>query len=799
MSPPETCSGHITLCCLSLLIASSALANESFELRVVPAVTDRYILPTDQPMPGIGDGELKLTATPGEYEPASFVIYAQDAINDVTVAVSKLRNSSGDILNADSIDVRIVKRWVQAAFGSNADKELRQLRPELLVYDDSLVKVENGLNHVRLENGEYKLTDSVASIPGRSVLHPAEWPIRDASVLQPFALDQGTNRQMWVTLHVPDNAASGIYEGLVTVATRDSGSVELPLVIEVLPFALAESMLEYSIYYRGYLDPKWPDGSISSEVKSNGQYLADLRNMKAHGIVSPTIYQKYRTGLFDQVMRLRAEAGIFPERLYYLGLNIVSNDAGKVPRSLGRIVDETNAKAAAAGIGQVYYYARDEARDEALTRQLPFWEEVWRHGGKIMAAGWQTDATRLGNFDVTGGKEDLFVCLGSLRESESTRWHSNDRLIYSYQNPTGGYEIPETYRLNYGLLLWQFGYDGAMPYAYQDAGGSVWNDFDSDRNRDFNFSYPALDRPIDTIQWEGFREGIDDIRYLSTLVGMLDSADEEKAAHVRRWLNQLREAPLGKLDLDEVRKALIAHVLYLEGSEDVTQSDYAVSALHKYFDAAGTKLEFDESLQGWWRFDESNNDEVVDLSQWGRTVQLYGDALIADNALVLDGDADFVTADGIEIPEDGTATVEGWFWFEEFAMDKRASLGLFSGIYQHASNNHLYITGTNEFLPVSSLLHLRTWHHIVISWDGNSPTVNAFIDGRPVPVIPGGEAEEVREIDDFIIGRAKSYFGGLLSRVKGTFHGRIAEVRVWNRVLTEAEVHASSNSGKNAR
>jgi hypothetical protein len=415
-----------------------------------------------------------------------------------------------------------------------------------------------------------------------------------------------------------------------------------------------------------------------------------------------------------------------------------------------------------------------------------------------MAAGWQTNATRLGNFDVTGGIEDLFVCLGSLRESESARWHSKDRLIYSYQNPTGGYEIPETYRLNYGLLLWQFGYDGAMPYAYQDGGGSAWNDFDSDRHRDHSFSYPTLDRPVDTIQWEGFREAVDDVRYLSTLLGLLDSADEEKVGGARHWLSQLRNAPLGKLDLDEVRKALIAHILYLRGGEEVIRPDIPISALHVNYDAAGTELEFDESLLGWWRFNEAKEDKVEDLSRWGRTAQLYGDAVVADDALILDGDADFVTADGIEIPEDGTATVEGWFWFDEFAMDMRASHGLFSGIYQHASNNHFYIIGTNELLPVSGLLRRQTWHHIVVSWNGDSSTVVAYIDGRRVPVQIDAE-EEVRKIDDLIIGRAKGYFGGLLSRVKGTFPGRIAELRVWDRVLTEAEVRASYNAGKSAR
>ena len=65
-----------------------------------------------------------------------------------------------------------------------------------------------------------------------------------------------------------------------------------------------------------------------------------------------------------------------------------------------------------------------------------------------------------------------------LIQAEAERWHSKGKLIYSYQNPTGGHELPETWRRNYGLLLWQAGYDGGMPYAWQHSFGLGWNDFD---------------------------------------------------------------------------------------------------------------------------------------------------------------------------------------------------------------------------------------------------------------------------------------------------------------------------------
>jgi len=63
-----------------------------------------------------------------------------------------------------------------------------------------------------------------------------------------------------------------------------------------------------------------------------------------------------------------------------------------------------------------------------------------------------------------------------------------------------------------------------MDYAYQhQEGQSIWNDFDSKdyfygiAYRDFVFAYPTSNGVIDTIQWEGWREGVDDTRYLASL------------------------------------------------------------------------------------------------------------------------------------------------------------------------------------------------------------------------------------------------------------------------------------------
>jgi len=102
-------------------------------------------------------------------------------------------------------------------------------------------------------------------------------------------------------------------------------------------------------------------------------------------------------------------------------------------------------------------------------------------------------------------------------------WHSYGHKIFLYNRPQVGIENSEIYRRNYGFALWNAGYDGAMDFAYQfKFGQSIWNDYDSgvrvQNIRDHVFAYPVSDGVIDTVQWEGFREGVDDTRYVATLM-----------------------------------------------------------------------------------------------------------------------------------------------------------------------------------------------------------------------------------------------------------------------------------------
>ena len=892
-----------------LTVASTAHAVDagSMEIRIVPAITDNYILDDYRPAVADQSATIRMVAAPNEYEPASFVVFANETIDDLQLTTTSLVGSDGVSLSGAVLDIRIVKRWYQRNFGADsdpADPRLRFLIPELLIYDDALIKVEGNDNYLRLQSGEYINISKPGNRRGFLSPKPANFSVRDASVLQPLTIVKDSNRQFWVTLYLPPNAEAGNYRAEIELLQGERVVEVIPVLVEVLPFQLDEPQIHYSIFYRGKLDKDWPEGSISSEYKSEEQMLSDFQNLAAHGISNPLIYQRYATGLLDKVLSLREQAGMDNPRIYYLGAPEVSGDDGQVSPRLAGTVKGVLDTAGEYGIEDVYFFARDEAKGELLRKQFPYWDAVKKAGGKIMAAGWQKGTKNAGNFSITGGREDLFVSLGVLRYQEARNWHSKDRLIYSYQNPTGGWEIPETWRRNYGLLLWQYEYDGGMPYAWQHSYRHVWKDFDDAKYKDHNFTYPTVDGQIDTVQWEGLREGVDDVRYLRTLINVLpeikgDGSSQE--AEARAWLSDLKDRPLGQSDLSMIRAEMVAYILALKGLAPVDMTDaidevqilpielggvatvtwetaertpghlqinkgdesYTASSrgltLHHELSVPGLKpnekysfiaysnvdadglpiqhegiidtstaikltpaaiesnevllldvdlksnyrssigVDWQRSLLGWWRF-SSVKSPGADDSTWDNDAKLKGNAQssigLFGNGVSLDGDGAFLSMPDINVAENGSATIEGWFKFRSFAMDNLVSMGLFSGLYQHGSNNHFYFARTNEYFLVGSLLQLDTWHHIALIRDGDTTNAAIYIDGQRVRVTVLGEVEELPSIDGLTIGRHVGYFGGLVSAASNTFDGDVDEIRVWNRVLSDAEIQASYNAGR---
>lgn len=845
-------------------------------------------------------GTLQLAITPGEYRAASFLVIADQPLFDVLAEATDLVAVDGDaVIPAEQVDLRLVKQWYQAAYAARTANLTPRLLSELLLKDDALVKAEDNKNYLQLSTGEYVDISQRGQSRKRGIIPIDRMPVQDATDLQVIDIAAGNNRQFWVTVALPEATEPGLYTGAIRVSTRSQEFSSLGLQVEVLPFRLAPSELVYSVFHRAQLNSDWPDGSISSEIRSEDQYIAELNNLVAHGVMHPNLYQKYNSSEFRRALELRVEAGIDQRDLFLIGLPAVPGSNTPVPFGFDDKIRDTMSKISDYEVDQLYMWGRDEAKAERLEQQKPVWNFSRDLGAKIFAAGYHTTAASgPGNFDLMGPLHDTFVAINPVTRQEAARWHSIDKRIFSYQNPTGGMERPETFRQNAGLFLWQMNYDGAMMYAYNDSFGSAWNDFDHAIYRDHNFVYPTLNGVVDTLQWEGLREGINDIRYLSTLMPMIEQSDNQPlVSEASAWLARLKEQPLARMDLDRVRAQFVGYILAFTNDSDSVHQGLASGPIKVMADPAGlsyvewttnqrvaarieygstsaaedgqvssgalmyehrlllpdlqpgktiyvraisnpgigelvagvvsaqtqqlelqvvlssdgnndvldinvdsvvaahTLVDVDSSLLGWWRFAEGTGTRSKNLAGTAGIAELTGDAEwtagYLDSGLALDGSGDFAYISDIETKEGSPVTIEAWVKFNQFALERGVRQGIFTGLYQHQVNNHFYFSGKKALFEVSSLLKVGVWQHIVLTYEGTTASGVMYIDGQRVPVSAQSEIETIDGLDGLGVGRSSSFFGGLLSGGTTQFDGAVDEVRVWNRVLSDAEVQAA--------
>jgi hypothetical protein len=212
-----------------------------------------------------------------------------------------------------------------------------------------------------------------------------------------------------------------------------------------------------------------------------------------------------------------------------------------------------------SGYPEPLFYGIDEAGGDVLLGQRDAFKAIHEEGGKTAAA------LGPGFFDLVGEYLDRAIVVKGCGRRELEKVHQAGYKVWIYANPHYGQETPETYRRNMGLSLWKGGYDGHCGWAYQDGRGSCWDDFDSP-SRDYLMTYPTIDGIVPTIQWEGLREGVDDVRYLTTLLKFIEKAKAEKktsllAVEAKKWLDEEMDVTG---DLDRVRQQIIGWIMQLK-------------------------------------------------------------------------------------------------------------------------------------------------------------------------------------------------------------------------------------------
>lgn len=537
-----------------------------------PPITDTRF-ERGQPFPSAFKAidRLQITACRGEYEPATFVLYALENRDAVKIKASDLMGAD-DQIPASAVNLHVIKYWYQAGEwgkpdGMGTSQEIGVLVPELLLKNDGLVVVdhEQKRNFVRTEEGLIDITNPAREfnakgrplVPNPSLMH---FSPRDTPDLQAFDVHKDQIKQIFITVHVPVDTKAGIYRGDIEVHVPASGSLILPLTVEVLPFDLVQAPIDYSIYTRGYMVDGDPNVPCIADDKTEAQYRIEMAGLFAHGIINPMVsdvsFEK-----FVRAMQIRQEVGMPKGHIYHQGIRIPRDELDnedsfrrfkqKIPRFVKWAQDN--------GYKDYYLYGIDEA-DPLLPQQRRWMQAAHEAGAKVFVSV-EDDA---GFFDVAGDILDLPIMSGPVQPDIAKRVQANGHRLGIYAFPQVNWDKPEIYRRNYGMRLWQAGYDVEMTYAYQHSFGHIWNDFDYPGCKDFNLAYPTVGGVIDTLIFEGLREAVDDTRYVATLLiaaenAMNDPARQAKAKEAEQWVRTVD--PSG--DLNDLRRQVIDYILQL--------------------------------------------------------------------------------------------------------------------------------------------------------------------------------------------------------------------------------------------
>ena len=549
---------------LNTFTSTSEIIDTNITTYVVPAISNNKILPNSDISDELQSNTIYIKSSVSEYTCASFVIKSDKDIN-INVKISDLTGISSTI-SKNNIDLKYVECWYQGGINTDTTHKLgHYYTPELLVNDPKLIKTncdeweyynipnESAKNELKLNTGKYiDITSKTPSTSGFYKPTITERPIYDADYLQPINLIKNYNKQIWITTHVPEGTVAGTYTGVITIETSDYILKSINISIEVLPITLLQSSKEYSIYHRSQLKDV---GTISSEDKNIEQYEAELDDMAKHGIISPSCYQLPSDSLLSSVLSLRQQ--YFPT---CTNLYIVSRSIKNITLSDISTLITTGTT---YGINKVYIYGYDESDMNTAEIRAQI-QTVHDNGAFVFCA--QKPTYALSVKDVL----DLAIGSSSFTTAQIAEFQATGHKVFSYGHPQTVLEYPLTFRRNYGLYLWQNNYDGAMPYAYQHAMRDIYSDFDDEIYRDHCFAYPTANGVLDTLQWEGFREGVNDIRYMTTLESTVAEANVNNidTLTIDLWLNDLKIIDLTTVNLDVIRNEIMNYIIDLRNAID---------------------------------------------------------------------------------------------------------------------------------------------------------------------------------------------------------------------------------------
>ena len=440
--------------------------------------------PTTLPKRGQVTDSLELFASLGEYEPVTFSVRAgTEPAKGVQASIAgDLKGKNGSVIPKENVDIRVVERW----------KRWITTRKRM-------------------------------------------WMERYLQKRDTVDIPKHTTQRFWLTVHVPEDAAEGIYRSKVLITAGEETLKTLDLEVEVLPFKL---MSGEGMGYFMYL-PEW---GFPRELRT-AEYLNKVFvDMREHGMTTASLYMSPVVvdgkvdvdkhlpwnfpvaGMMDVLRDTKLLGPGVPA--IWLGPDTCSPAAWK------DVLDESRKR----NWPELVLYLQDEPGDEErnenarrLFRQVDEFKETYPEyknvrtttslGGKgIEALGHLYDIWITG----AGGDQEYLI-------KQARKANEMGKLLWSYDCALSP-EDAGSARYYFGMWCWKTGMKGAALWAYsstQNTTETRWDYIEKNlENTELqcSFVWPSADGPIPSVGWEAVREGVDDHKYLSTLSKMIEKA-----------------------------------------------------------------------------------------------------------------------------------------------------------------------------------------------------------------------------------------------------------------------------------
>ena len=499
-----------------------AAAHKPYLIYVPGSLTDS-ITPASLPEP-LAKAALDLTVCPDQVQSATFCLYTAKPIKELVLTPPEDLESVGHKILGSSLDVRIVDRPLQSGAGLYIDQNSSTFGNGLLLKND----LDQSSDSVGQGNNDRLTT----------------------------ALPADTTKQFWVTFATPQDAIPGLYTGKITLTSTTAESISIPITVKVLPLRLLSPAKQYVVDLRSIVAPapnQLPssDGQqLVTDYVTESQYQAQLADINEHGIRIATLAGP-SASLLDEVTQFKNDR--------FLGPFVYSGDD---------TVTDLESVRKSADLPAITYLIPPD--NENATAELDAVHKVGESAASFVTSNNDESDLASGvdipiyNRDSTYAQE-LVTSNGDRKSSKRDWWYWNAASDNGLDN-----------RLSAGYWLWKSKLYGAFIPQYQEAYGSDPRDLKStgavgifSKMHPQMLTYPTADGVIDTVNWELIREGITDVRYLTT---MYTALRECKDAHISAKLVQEAEA---------YADSLLTPPMALIQGRDVEQSrlkiaDYAV-------------------------------------------------------------------------------------------------------------------------------------------------------------------------------------------------------------------------------